>query len=144
MENNFVKYHPHPSFPWKLMAQKQIFIVWTVTLGQDYDAPFSHKRLLCEILSRTNIAVRSHGHSLPYSDSTTSNTASVYSEESWPQSALFRLDYLYHCLCLQWGVMATVCLIQTQLPLTLPLSTVRSHGHSLPYSDSTTSNTASV
>ena len=32
-----------------------------MTLGQDYDTPLGHGQQLCEILSRSNMAVRSYG-----------------------------------------------------------------------------------
>ena len=37
-----------------------------MTLGQDHDTPLGHGQQLCEILSRTNLAVRSYGSDVDF------------------------------------------------------------------------------
>ena len=56
VDKNCVKYHPHPSKLWKVMAQKQFFVgvnydldIGNMTLSQGNDTPFSHGQQLCEI-----------------------------------------------------------------------------------------------
>ena len=65
IDNNCVKYSPHPSFPSKVMAQKKLLCMncdldfGYMTLS--HDKPLGHGQQLCEILSKSNMAVRSYG-----------------------------------------------------------------------------------
>ena len=68
MDNNFLKYYPDPIWQWGVMAWTQIWVcvcpdleIRDIILGQGHDAPLGHGQWLCEILSRSNLAVRSNG-----------------------------------------------------------------------------------
>ena len=70
MDNNCVKYNADPTWQLGVMTRTQIFIVCVhydldlvgMTLGgQGHDTPLSNVQQLCEILSRSNFAVRSYG-----------------------------------------------------------------------------------
>ena len=66
MDNNCVKYYPN--WQWGVMAQTRIFGMcslwhwpWRYDLGLGHDTPLGHGQQLCEILSTSNLAVRSYG-----------------------------------------------------------------------------------
>ena len=68
MDNNCVKYYPDQTSQWGGMAQTRILGMcalwpcpWRFDLGQCHDTPLGHGQQSCEILSRSNIAVRSYG-----------------------------------------------------------------------------------
>ena len=61
MDNNCVKYHPHPSYPWKVKVWKQIFAMCkSVTLTLAIWLWVNVMIQLCEILWISNMAVRSY------------------------------------------------------------------------------------
>ena len=55
MDNNCLKCHPNPSYPWTFFA------VWPwprqYNLESGHDTSLGHEQELCEILSRSNLAV---------------------------------------------------------------------------------------
>ena len=68
MDNNCEKYYLDPTWQWRVMAGTQILLcvhfdldLGGMTLGQVRDTPLGHGQQLCEILSRSNMAVRSYG-----------------------------------------------------------------------------------
>ena len=70
MDNNCVKYYPDPTWQWRVMDQTRILgmcALWPwpwrymYDLGQGHDTRLGHGQQLCEILSRSNLAVKSYG-----------------------------------------------------------------------------------
>ena len=66
MDNKCVKYNPDPNLQWGVMAQTQILCMCDLDLGywtlcQGHDTPLGHGQQLSEILSGSNLAVRSYG-----------------------------------------------------------------------------------
>ena len=68
MDNNCVKYYLDPTWQWGVLARTQIWVclqcdldLGDMTLGQSHDTPLGQGQQLCEILSRSNLAVRSYG-----------------------------------------------------------------------------------
>ena len=71
MNNNCVNNHPDQTWKWGVMVRIRIFCVcaeWVCdldlgckTLGQGHDTPLGHGQQLCEILSISEMAVRSYG-----------------------------------------------------------------------------------
>ena len=67
MDNNCVKYYPDPT--WQELWPGHGFSVYVhcdldlgdMTFGQGHDTPLGHGQQLCEISSRSNLAVRSYG-----------------------------------------------------------------------------------
>ena len=69
LDNNYVKCHPNLSHSWKVTA-------WT------NDTPFGHGKQLCEISSRSNMAVRSYGPNTDFGY--TSKCIRTLTLEMWP------------------------------------------------------------
>ena len=68
MDNNCEKYYLDPTWQWRVMARTHIFCyVCTLTLTLEVwpwvkvMTPLGHGQQLCEILSRSNMAMRSYG-----------------------------------------------------------------------------------
>ena len=64
LDNKCVKYYPDPTLQWGVMARTHIncdLDLWNMTLCQGNDTPLGHGQQLSEILSRSNLAVRSYG-----------------------------------------------------------------------------------
>ena len=69
MDNKCMKYYPDPTWQWGVMAQDTDFryvctltsALWDMTLGQGHDTPLGHGQQLCDILSRSILAVRIYG-----------------------------------------------------------------------------------
>ena len=68
MDNNCLKYYPDPTWQWGVTARTWNLGMcvlwpwpWRYDLGQGYDTSLGHGQQLCEILYRSNMAVRSYG-----------------------------------------------------------------------------------
>ena len=81
-----------------------------MTLGQDHDTPLSHGQLLCEILSRSNISVRSYGPDTEFGYMCTV----TLTLEIWPWLKVMTWPWVMDNNCVkyypdqtwQWGVVA--------------------------------------
>ena len=65
MDNNCVKYYQDPIWQWGVKTRIRILGMcvlwhwpWRYDHGQGHDTPLSHGQQLCQILSRSNVAVR--------------------------------------------------------------------------------------
>ena len=68
MDNKCVKYCPDPTWQWGVMVRTHILLcvhfdldLGGMTLGQGHNTHFGHGQQMCEILSISNMAVRSYG-----------------------------------------------------------------------------------
>ena len=67
MDNKCVKYYPNPTWHWGWPRHEFLVCVHCdidlgdMTLGQGHDTPFGHGQQLCEIISRSNFALRRYG-----------------------------------------------------------------------------------
>ena len=68
IDNNCEKYCLDLTWQWRVMARTHILLyvhfdldLGGMTLGQVHDTPLGHGQQLCEILSRSNLTVRSYG-----------------------------------------------------------------------------------
>ena len=76
--NNYVKSYLDPTWKWGVLGRTQILgmcALWLdlgdMILGQGHDTPLGHGQQLCEVLSRSNMAVRSYGPDTIWTDGQT-------------------------------------------------------------------------
>ena len=117
IDNKCVKYYPDPTWQWGVMARTRISVyvhcdldLRDMTMGQGHDTPLGHGQQLCEILSRSNLAVRSYG---PDTDFRYMCTMTLTSE-IWQWVKVMTHPWVMDKNCVkyyphptwQWGVMA--------------------------------------
>ena len=118
MDNNCVKYYLDPTWQWGVKLPGHGFLVYVhcdldledMTSGQGHDTPLGHGQQLCEILSRSNLAVRSYG---PDTDFHYMCTVTL-TLEIWPWVKVMTHPWVMDNNCViyypdptwQWGVMA--------------------------------------
>ena len=131
MDNNCVKYYPNPTWQWGFIARKGFWVyvycdldLGDMTLSQGHDTHLGQKKQLREIISRSNLAVRSYG---PDTDFGYVCTVTL-TLEKWPLVKFMTHPWVMDNNCVkyypnstwQWGVLARTWILGMCAPWPWP------------------------